>query len=227
MGLDILIGDPLFTCPIYNPGGEDMNMCYEVHGDSDEVFNLISDTCVSVNAHYVPVLDLNIIGAIGVTAEGSNGECWNIQVDLDQCAVSAGKDGNLAELDGGKFSAGGVYVRKTRTDRVRISVPNCDSVKLVMWVICEQRNNIDMIRFEIARGLNLAPTSHGLLGESGREGGREGRGGEGRGGEGRGGEGRGGEGRGGEGRGEGGGEGREGKDCNEKELGRDMGRWRS
>lgn len=161
MDNDTIIGDPLFTCPM----GVDINMCYEVHGRSNKIFNLISDTCVSVNGLFMPHSDLNIISSIGVTAEGDDGVCRNIQVDLDGCAISAGSGGNMTELgDPGRFSVGGVSARRTRTDRVRISVPNCDNLKLVMWVSCE-RGRIDMMRFQIARGLNLAPTSHGLLGE--------------------------------------------------------------
>lgn len=163
MDNDTVNGDPLFTCPMYHRGIEDLNMCYEVRGRSDNFFNFISDTCVSVNAHFSAAGDLNIISSIGVTAEGKDGVCRNIQVDLDKCAVSAGMDGNMTKLGNDKLSIGGVSVRKTM-DRVRISVPNCNNLQLVMWVICE-RGAIDMIRFQIARGLNLAPTSHGLLGE--------------------------------------------------------------
>jgi hypothetical protein len=116
-----------------------------------------------VNARYSPVGHLNIISSIGVRAEGNDGVCRNIKVDLNGCTVSAGLGGNLSPTDA--FSMGGVSARKTRTDRVRISVPNCDSVNLVLWVICERRPGLDMIRFQIARGVNLASTSHGLLGE--------------------------------------------------------------
>lgn len=160
---DTVIGDPLFTVPI-DSDDQERNLCFEVHGRRDTDFNLISDKCVSVNAHYAAAGDLNIISSIGVRAEGDDGVCTNIRVDLEGCTISAGTGGGLTEV--GAFSVAGVSARKTRRDRVRISVPNCDNVNLVLWVICERRpNNLDMIRFQIARGVNLASTSHGLLGK--------------------------------------------------------------
>ena len=63
-----------------------------------------------------------------------------------------------------EFSIAGISARKRKLNRVRISIPNCDNVNLVMWVTCER--DPDMIRFQIARGLSLLPTSHGLLGTS-------------------------------------------------------------
>lgn len=164
---DTVIGDPLFTVPI-DSDDQDRNLCFEVHGRRNTNFNLISDTCVSVNAHYSPAGDLNIISSIGVRAEGDDGVCRNIRVDLEGCTISAGMGGgSMTELGAsGEFSVAGISARKTRRDRVRISVPNCENVNLVLWVICERRpNNLDMIRFQIARGVNLASTSHGLLGK--------------------------------------------------------------
>ena len=49
--------------------------------------------------------------------------------------------------------------------RVRISVPNCENVQLVMWIVCEEVRGEGMLRFIITRGVNLRPTSHGLLGK--------------------------------------------------------------
>ena len=87
-------------------------------------------------------------------------------MDLEGCTISAGVGGALTELGPkDEFSMAGISARKTRMDRVRISVPNCEQVNLVLWVICERRPEVDMIRFQIARGVNLASTSHGLLGK--------------------------------------------------------------
>ena len=43
-----------------------------------------------------------------------------------------------------------------------MSVPNCERPSAVMWITCQ--HNPDMLRFNIARGSNLCPTYHGLLG---------------------------------------------------------------
>ena len=48
---------------------------------------------------------------------------------------------------------------------VSLHLANCENVMLVMWVICENRNDQDMIKFVIARGVNLRASSHGLLGK--------------------------------------------------------------
>lgn len=67
---DTVIGDPLFEAALWV--GEstcEYSLCYEIHGESGQHFNLVSDMCVSVNAHYTPMRnpsDGNIISAIGM-----------------------------------------------------------------------------------------------------------------------------------------------------------------
>ena len=153
-----------------------LNLCYELHGDPDVTFNLVSDGCVSVNAHYTqirPTEFQNIIDAVYVRAVDNAGTCRNISVSLSGCSASV--DG--VSIDS-VYSQMGVSVRPY-SNRVRIAVPNCAELDLVMWVMCQSRIfwssqfgpdgqeitfNADMIRFVIARGLNLQETSHGLLG---------------------------------------------------------------
>ena len=102
---DTLTGDPLMTVPIYT--GHDMmgsggwpeagmdivSLCYEVHGEAEKHFNLVSDSCVSVNSHYSravtnPNITLNIVDAIGVRAVANDGTCVNISVGLNGCEVT-------------------------------------------------------------------------------------------------------------------------------------------
>ena len=153
-----------------------LNLCYELHGDADTTFNLVSDGCVSVNAHYAqvrPTESQNIIDAVYVRAVDDAGTCHNIAVRLSGCSASV--DGvSLSST----YSSMGVSVRPY-SNRVRIAVPNCAELELVMWVMCQSRTFwssqvdsdgreitfiADMIKFVIARGLNLQETSHGLLG---------------------------------------------------------------
>lgn len=183
---DSIIGDPLMTVPINLRNnsaipvlGDNaiLNLCYEIHGDADTTFNLISDGCVSVNAHYEqvrPTESQNIIDAVYVRAVDSSGSCHNIAVSLSGCSASVNGVG-LSSM----YSRMGVSVRPY-SNRVRIAVPNCADLDLVMWVICESRTfwssqvdsdgqevtfNAEMIKFVIARGLNLQETSHGILGQ--------------------------------------------------------------
>ena len=179
---DTLTGDPLMTVPIHTnpdaqPGDEYTSLCYEVHGEADKVFNLISDECTTVNAHYAkapiasPNIDLNVVDAIGVVAVTlSEAECVNIRVGLDTCQATV----NGADV-AGTYQGDGIRVREY-SNRVRIVVPNCADTDLVMWAFCRDGRTEDpvtweyfdfrFIRFVVTRGLNLNEESHGLMGKS-------------------------------------------------------------
>ena len=167
---DTVIGDPLYAAPVYSEDGKEYSLCYEVFGRVNSTLNLVSDTCVSVNARYSPMAVAeqgNIISSIGVRAKGlADNSCHNIQVDLAGCSATIDSPGglttSLSNME--SFQQDGISVRKYAR-RVRISAPNCENVMLVMWVICENRNDQDMIKFVIARGVNLRASSHGLLGK--------------------------------------------------------------
>ena len=152
-----------------------MSLCYEVHGAADKFFSLISDGCTAVNAHYAKAAinntnrDLNVVDAIGVRAVGDDGVCRNIHVGLSDCQ---------ATVDGvgvsGTYRMGGISVREYN-GRVRIAVPNCADISLVMWIFCMDGITIDpvtrenipfhMIRFVVTRGVNLNEQSHGIIGK--------------------------------------------------------------
>lgn len=68
-----------------------LNFCYEFHGEAGAFFNLVSDRCVSVNAHFRQVLpneSINIIDALYVRAMDNASSCHNIAVNLDGCSAS-------------------------------------------------------------------------------------------------------------------------------------------
>ena len=175
---DTVIGDPLFTVPILVADEQlqvlnltSLTMCYEVHGRSDQWFNLVTDECTSVNARYFALTqDLNFIDEIGVRAVDGADHCVNIRIDVDQCSAEV----NDAPIS--RYSRNSISVRRY-SNRVRISVPNCNDVTLVMWVICQQRTlddllqpgmtvTADMIKFVVMRGLNFGHRlAHGLLGK--------------------------------------------------------------
>ena len=176
---DTLTGDPLMIVPIFDkpdvePGDPVESLCYEVHGEDGEFFNLISDRCTSVNAYYEKAtseIDLNVVTRIGVKAVGRSGNrCWDIEVSLDDCIATV--DGVIQT----SISFDGIRVKKhTNTSRIRISVPNCASHMLVMWVYCQPGQvpdpesptttySIQFLRLVVMRGLNLSPESHGLIG---------------------------------------------------------------
>ena len=172
-----VVGDPFFTAPVnIDPAElgltEFVSLCYEIHGRPETVFNFVNDECTVVNAHYYQPhsgIDINVINIIAVRAVDGGGTCRNIQVDLSGCSASI--DGALINTT---YQSDGISVRRYPR-RVRISVPNCKNIQLVMWVFCQSGtlNNplngdnmaTDMIRFVIARGLSLTEESHGLLGQ--------------------------------------------------------------
>ena len=168
---------PIFVDPDVMEGDIVPSLCYEVHGEADKFFNFVSDTCVSVNSHYSragtnnPNITLNIVDAIGVRAVSNNVTCLNIRVGLDGCEVTI----NGAAIRGRTYRNDGITIR-VYPNRVRISVPNCGDMELVMWVFCTSGRtedpytweyfSFDFIRFVVVRGLNLAEESHGLIGEA-------------------------------------------------------------
>lgn len=143
------------------------HLCYEIHGRAGWFFNLVSDTCSSVNALYSlanETLDFNVISSIGVKAVNRRGECVYIRISVeDECLPYITEPGR-PEFNTTFYRSGGISIIKLR-QHVKISVPNCDNINLVMWVTCQEILSYHMLHFVITRGINLQPTSHGLVGE--------------------------------------------------------------
>lgn len=168
---DTVIGDPLFEAALWV--GKDAckySLCYEIHGESGHHFNLVSDMCVSVNALYTPMRnpdDGNIISAIGIRASDDTDACHNINIEQDpntgSCVTSIGGTSPLTIGEERTFQ--GIMVKQRMSSRVRIRVPNCERVPLIMWVTCQNMSGQLMMRFDISRAVNLRPSSHGLLGK--------------------------------------------------------------
>ena len=145
-------------------------MCYQVQGDNYAYFNLISDSCTSVNAFYVAaeVPPDNVIKVIGVVATDSIGVCHYIRVEVVEGRCDAHIDGQA--LLNNERIIDGVNV-KHKNSLVQIGVPNCESPnkRLVMWVHCQKllivNHEQSMIKYIINRGLRHRPNAHGLIGE--------------------------------------------------------------
>ena len=157
---DTMVADPLFTVPLMLPPGEDpLLLCYEIHGQPGQYYNLISDTCTYVNAFYVGQGSLNVIDAIGITTVDDAGNCVQIKVNLSASCMPY-----VEGVQRAQYGAYGVGVAKYR-QKVRISVTNCKVQPLVMWVTCVEDSSYQTLQFMVTRGLNLSPTSHGLIGK--------------------------------------------------------------
>ena len=158
---DSVIGDPQFTVAI--PGPEGLSLCYQVHGEAGRYFNLISDTCVSVNAYYTTLptnTRRNRISKIGVRASSGGPEgCVEVEVDMELCVGRVGgREVNRSVV------ISGVRVNRVRSDMWKVAVPNCQQPEIIMWVTCMS----DTLRFDVSRGSHLQSSAHGLLGQSHR-----------------------------------------------------------
>lgn len=169
---DTITGDPLFEAALW-VGEKQFNysLCYEIHGMSNQHFNLLSDLCVSVNAYYTAMnnpANGNIISAIGIRASDDTNTCHNIEItqnDITGICETSINGGPLLSV-GGEITMSGVNVKQRMMSRVRVSVPNCERIPLIMWIACENIGGQPMMKFDISRGVNLHPSSHGLLGKS-------------------------------------------------------------
>jgi hypothetical protein len=164
---DSVTSDPLLTIPILIPGNtnpdlENPSLCLELHGDGGKYFNYISDTCVSMNAEYRAVdPQTNVISGMGLIVGGRDETCHMIQVNLDGCtAFYDGLQINTTYRDDG-------VVVSRRGDRgvVRIEAPNCNSTSLVVWAMCQEDSGVEFMKIVVTRGINLQPTSHGIMGQ--------------------------------------------------------------
>ena len=167
---DTVIGDPLYEVPLNNLISNETflevtSLCYEIHGRAGQIFNLISDDCVQVNANY-SAMDIpangNIISQIGVLAYDTAGGCIEILVDVSDCIPVV----NGVPYNDTVYDMNGVTARR-RNGRARITVPNCDNRtfdNLAFWVVCQNIGGQRMIKFQVLRGSALLPNSHGLIG---------------------------------------------------------------
>ena len=150
-----------FTISLPEDGSE--SLCYRMHGSADDFYNIISDTCTSVNVHFTqhPVRNNeNRISSIGIRAVTGDADtpCADIQIDLLNCTASI----NNRIIIGSKI-IGNMRVKKNRfRNGWRVFVPNCEHPHAVIWITCEE----DMLRFDVSRGSGLSSTSHGLLGKA-------------------------------------------------------------
>ncbi|XP_065884189.1 uncharacterized protein [Dysidea avara] len=172
---DTVIGDPLYEVPLNQlPNVTDVtSLCYEIHGEAGKIFNLVSDGCVQVNAEY-SAMDIpengNIISKIGVAATDTDGDCIEIEVDVDDCVPVV----NGVPYSTTRYNSNGVTarLRSGRNTRAVIDVPNCDDSilgplvdNLKFWVVCQDIGGQKMIKFQVMRGNNLHPDAHGLIGQ--------------------------------------------------------------
>ena len=169
--VDVITGGALLTVPIKVQSTAarsprfSTSLCYEVHGEEDKYFNLISDSCLSVNAHYSgsdPTKPLNSIDEIAAVATNNEGENLNITVDR-HCNFRVNDDTDLRY-----FNDSGVMGVATGSS-VAISTDNayCGGRFIVMAMECGV-DELGVLKFRVYRSLEIGDsTPHGLVGEGG------------------------------------------------------------
>ena len=71
-----------------------VSLCYEVRGPPNQVVNLVSSKCTSINGRYANIDESGAettFGAVGIRTVDASGACNNIQVKRD-CSVCYNKD---------------------------------------------------------------------------------------------------------------------------------------
>ena len=185
--LDTVFDYALFTVHMYVPDPKDRallgseyslpKLCYEMRGRAGKYYNLVTDECTAVSAHYINVSKYaNVIDEISIRAvDDTKSACTNIRIAVSRCTTFV-NDNPLTQLN---YSMNGISIRRmvnnaTGQGHVLVSVPNCYNLRLVMRIDCQIKilSNFDgttfiarMIRFQVERGLNCGHRdAHGLLG---------------------------------------------------------------
>ena len=157
-----------------------LSLCYQVHAEAGKYFNILSDRCVSVNAHISRPhvhIDAHVMDQIGIRAVGENGSCYNIKIERENCAVSI--NDQLLPI-AAEFNEEGIVVTNAapfvRNPTVRIAVPNCGRSTIDdMFISCTTYNlrdpatlrgfvTTDVLQFGSTRGNSVAEPPHGLIG---------------------------------------------------------------
>ena len=163
--------DPLYEVPVtHTPHGMDpttTSLCYQIHGESDMYYNLISDTCVQVNVLYAAYSTnsdaANYIKAIGILAHDSGGNCTKIELQTRRCKLTI----NGANFNG-SYSQNKIEVFSAGRQNYEVAIPNCKATQgddLKLRIACQKVTDQKVIQFSVIRGGELRPSAHGIVGK--------------------------------------------------------------
>ena len=176
---DVVSADPLFKVHTRlssdSPLNSPLALCYQVHGDGNTHYNILSTSHASLNGLWTAETGtLNILTEISVQTISRIGECYHILVEPEECTVSInGESFTSNSLHLLNSSEGGVLVSRDDDRVVVIRVPDGGSGEgLRVEVECESRRVFDgeeevetpMLLLRITRKLSLSGVAHGLLG---------------------------------------------------------------
>ena len=161
--------DPLYEVPVtHTPPGMDpttTSLCFQVHGESGNYYNLISDECIQVNVLYNAMKNSsngNFIKEIGILAKDTGNNCTEIRVRANRCVPVIDR-----EAFNESYNENGVRIIKIGKQSYEVRIPNCkasqgDDVRFE--ITCVKMQGQKTIRFDVKRGSGLKPGAHGLIG---------------------------------------------------------------
>ena len=168
----IIHNDPVYEVPVtHTPPGMNStitSLCFQVHGESGNYYNLISDDCIQVNVLYKAMKNSsrngNLIKEVGILAQDTAKNCTEIRIKANRCIPIIN-----GEAVNGSYSEFGLTVIKTAKQSYEITIPNCkasqgDDIKFK--ITCVKVRDQKTIRFDVRRGSGLKPGAHGLIGKT-------------------------------------------------------------
>ena len=183
VGDDMVFSTVLDISPIeVGVNDKTVSLCYQVHGEKEKFYNLVSDDCLSVNAHVtqpVPGVKSHVIDKIGIRAIGNNATyCYDIGIARENCSVTV--NGNPISVNE-KFTEEGIEVFNDRMiarnpNVIRISVPNCGRALVdAIQITCTEYNMrisrtetvpVKVLELTTTRGISPIEAAHGVVGKS-------------------------------------------------------------
>ena len=166
----INLDDPLYEVPVtHTPPGMDpttTSLCFQVHGESGNYYNLISDDCIQVNVLYDAMKNSsngNFIKEIGIVTRDTAKNCSEIRMRANRCVPVIDN-----EAFNESYNENGITIVKNRKRSYEITVPNCKATQaddISFEITCVKIQGQKTIRFDVRRGGGLKPGAHGLIGK--------------------------------------------------------------
>ena len=137
-----------------------ISVCYQISGAPGQIANLVSSTCISINARYV-ILDNNPVettfGSVGIRTVDDNGNCNDIQVNRD-CSIHYNR-----LVVSTNFTSGNISII-VYSNSFQVTLPNCGR-EIVMKFQCLTIDNTPAINLTITRNYFDNDDTHGLIGK--------------------------------------------------------------
>jgi hypothetical protein len=130
---DAIVAGSLYSV-VVQTAPKTLSLCYEISGEPDTVYSLVSHDCVAVNAHYVAAKfgkqDLKVIDRIGLTSKAGD-IIRKVAVDATNCSMSV--DGHVQDTFDNAVDE--FSMRKNRA-LMEFILPTCGEAGFILWVEC-------------------------------------------------------------------------------------------